>query len=526
MVFLRKSAGLVALAALVGLGVSVPLLAADERARLLVGNTILLSVAVAAASTPFGAPLAFLLVRSDAFARKPAGVLLLALLFMPLYLQAAAWQAGFGLQGWYTAIAGGPVVLDGWRGAIAVHTLAAMAWVVVIVGVGLLLAEPELEEAALLDGTSGQVFRRVTLLRTAHAVGAAFLWVAVTTAGEMTVTDLFQVRTYAEQLYTQFALGDVAGAAPWNTVPSVIATLWVIAAGLLLTSRLVAPDRHASERPCRVFRLGRWRAPASALMLSAVGFLVGVPLASLVVKAGMVVARQEHGLARHWSARQCGAMILGSPARFSREFGWSLAIAALAATAAVAVGLILAWNARRGGWRAAPAWLAVAMCLALPGPLIGLGLIACFNAPGWPWLLDLYDHSIAPIWIAQTVRALPLCTLVLWYALRTISPDVLHSATLEGATALARFFYVVLPQRWPAVAAAWLVALAVAWGELSASILVVPPGVTTLPIQIFGLIHYGVDDQVAGISLVVTGTFVVLVLLLRMVARRARQDQL
>ncbi len=100
--------------------------------------------------------------------------MLLAMLFVPLYLQAAAWEAGFGLQGWYTALAGGNVLLEGWRGAIAIHTLAAIPWVVLIVGVGLLLVEPELEEAALLDGTPGQVFRRVTLPRAAPSLGAAF----------------------------------------------------------------------------------------------------------------------------------------------------------------------------------------------------------------------------------------------------------------------------------------------------------------------------------------------------------------
>jgi ABC-type spermidine/putrescine transport system permease subunit II len=38
---------------------------------------------------------------------------------------------------------------------------------------------------------------------------------------------------------------------------------------------------------------------------------------------------------------------------------------------------------------------------------------------------------------------------------------------------------------------------------LACSILVVPPGVTTVPIRVFGLIHAGVDDQVAGLCLVV-----------------------
>lgn len=56
---------------------------------------------------------------------------------------------------------------------------------------------------------------------------------------------------------------------------------------------------------------------------------------------------------------------------------------------------------------------------------------------------------------------------------------------------------------------AWLVALAIVLGDLAASILVVPPGVITLPIRIFGLMHYGVEDQVAGICLVLVAVFAV-----------------
>src|SRR5262249_11425071 len=157
-------------------------------------------------------------------------------------------------------------------------------------------------------------------------------------------------------------------------------------------------------------------------------------------------------------------------------------IAACAATTALAIALPLAWNARRSRGRAMFAWVTIAMGLALPGPLVGLALIAIFQAADWSWLADLYDHSIAPVWIAQTIRALPLCTLVLWYALRTMPDDLLASATLEGASAARRFFRIVLPERWPAVAVAWLVAFAIAWAELPASILVAPPGVVTLPI--------------------------------------------
>jgi iron(III) transport system permease protein len=296
-------------------------------------------------------------------------------------------------------------------------------------------------------------------------------------------------------VYTQFALGDTLGSTTWSLVPTLVALVWIIAAGLFIGSRLMPADRFATDRTCCVFRLGRARVAATAAALCVVGLVVGVPIANLAVKAGRVVTRGADGFVRSWSLDQCAAMVLGSPLRFGREFGWTLL-----------VGLL-----RRGGWRAVPAWVLIALGLAVPGPLIGLALIAAFNRPGAGWLSWLYDQSIAPIWIAQTIRVLPLATLVLWYALRTIPPEVLTSATMDGASPLVRLLRIALPQRLPAVAAAWLVALALAAGELDASILVVPPGVATLPIQIFGLIHYGVDDRVAGISLFVMAAFFAIV---------------
>ena len=235
---------------------SVVMLATDPRSRVLATNTAMLALAVSLSSVVIGAPLAFLLARTDVVGRRVAGVVLMTLLLLPLYLQAAAWQAAFGVTGWFTASTGGAPILDGWRGAIAIHVLAAIPWVVVITAVGLRLAEPELEEEALLDATPVGVFRRVTLRRAADAAATAALWVAVSVAGEMTVTDLFQIRTYAEEIYTQFALGDDVSDASWKLFPSLLAIMWAIIAGLVVILRLMPKDRHPTQQQRRVFRLG------------------------------------------------------------------------------------------------------------------------------------------------------------------------------------------------------------------------------------------------------------------------------
>ena len=125
---------------------------------------------------------------------------------------------------------------------------------------------------------------------------------------------------------------------------------------------------------------------------------------------------------------------------------------------------------------------------------------ARFAARGLAWL---YDSNFAP-WLVQTIRALPLATLILWPALASVPQVMLDTAATDGTGWWGQLLRIALPQRWPAVAAAWLIALAIAVGELAATVLVMPPqrGATALSIQMFQLLHYGVDDRVAAICLV------------------------
>lgn len=507
---------------LLGVFAALPLLLGDERTAKLAANTWLLAGAVVAASVPLGTLAAVLLARTDLPGRKAGFALVIGLLFVPLYVQVGAWQAGFGLQGWHTLAYSGPALLDGWRGAFWVHAVAALPWVVLIVSAGLRLVERELEEQALLDGTAWQTICHVTLRRAFGSIAAAALWVAVTTSTEMTVTDFFQVRTYAEELYIDIALGgdptaglesqaaSSAGTSPAsNPLPlaplgflrGVIICAWLVVAGGILVSQLLPAARYASHGPPLVFRLGAWRWPAALLVGLCIALLVALPVGSLAYKAGIEVAQIGAERVRHWSPAKCLSIIASSPGRYRREFGWSLAIGALAASAAVATAFPLAWLARRGGWRAAPALVMAALALSLPGPVVGLATIALMNQPAIAPLVWLYDHSIAAPWLVQTWRAAPLAILALWPAFRSLPRELLESAALEGAGLSTILVRIVFPLRRRMLAAAWLAAFAVALAELDATVLVVPPGVETLTIHVFNLLHYSVEDQAAGICL-------------------------
>jgi iron(III) transport system permease protein len=498
-----------------------PLAFSAERTWGLARCTVLLTAATVAISVPVGTLLAWLLVRTDLPGRRLALMLLGLMLFVPLYLQAGAWQAGFGLQGWLPLALEGPVLLDGFAGAVWIHAMAAVPWVVLIAGAGFRMIDPELEELALLDATAGQVFFRVSLPAAGTALATATLWVAILTAGEMTVTDLFAVRTYAEELYTR-----IADDPPLAAAPGVVLAAWLILAGLAVAVRW-RPRRQpfGLQRPW-TFSLGIWKVPLAMLVAALLLVLLGVPLGNLLYKAGVIVQQTDVGRIRAWSGGKCLAIVAGSPIRYARELGWSLWIAGLAATGAILAGLPLAVLARRGRWWSRRVLALAAAGLALPGPMIGLGMIWLLSRPEIPGMVYLYNPSLLPLWLAMPVRgiapalailvrALPPATFLLWHALASFPQELLDAAALDGAGPWTRLRCVVLPNRWPAVALAWLVALVVSLGDLSASILVAPPGVTTLSVRIFSLLHYGIEDQVAGICLALVGLFAIVALTAR-----------
>jgi len=488
-----------------------PWLLADERTRGLAWNTAWLAGSVTALSLPLGTILAALLLRTELPGRKLALAVLASGLFVPLFLQAGAWQAGFGLQGWVPLATGTPPWLDGWTAAIWIHTVAAVPWVVLIVGAALRAVEPELEEQALLEAGPARVFWTVTLRRSLAGLAAAGLWVAVGCAAEMTVTDLYRVRTYAEELYTQLAVTGDAAEASLAVLPGIALTSWLVLAGVVLAG-LLGPVTHTGPRraPPRI-NWGREKWPLAGGVWLTLAILAGVPLLNLLHRAGIQVELGPDGRIRTWSAWKCGQLILESvvqwnaangtlqPGRFLSEFGWSLGIGSLAATLAVAVAMPLAWGACHGGWKSSPAILLTAICVAVPAPLLGLLLIGILNRPELPGLVFLYDRSILAPLLAQALRAGPLAVLVLWHAFRSVPAETLDLAACDGLGPLGQLLWTAWPQRRGAVLAAWLVSLAVAVGELGASILVVPPRVSLLSVRLWTLLHSGVDDFVAAI---------------------------
>lgn len=508
---------------LVVLAVVLLLLAAGERVRSLLGVSLQLSLGSAAIATSLGAVLAVIIAKTDLPGRRLLGLLIGGLLLMPLYLHAAAWQAGFGALGWATqATAGtGPIepLLDGFAGAVWAHAMAAVPWTTLIIAATLLGVSREHEESAMLETNPASVLRQVTLRRSAAGVAVAALWVGVGCAAEMTVTDLFNVRTFAEETYTQASLGLFN---PRTTTDPMLPLggiglfcgcgLLVLVATLVMVigARLLRePNDQESSGQWR-WRLGSQRMLVAPLAIGLLVLVAGLPLANLAYQAGIQVDAAPEGWRRSWSAAKLASMVATAPWEHRRELSISLQLGAVVATTATLIGSTAAWwlSCFRAGRTLAIALLAAG--LIVPGPLMGVVTIRMLNQPpdsllaGLTWL---YDDTLFAPWLVQTLRTVPLTTLLLWSAFASIPREILDTAASEGAKGWAIWLRVALPMRWPPLLAAWIIGLATSIGELGATVLVLPPGPQTVTVRIFSLLHYGVEDRVASLCLVMVAGY-------------------
>lgn len=167
----------------------------------------------------------------------------------------------------------------------------------------------------------------------------------------------------------------------------------------------------------------------------------------------------------------------------------SLSLAAGAALLAGAVGLLAAWCVAGRHVPGAPAIDGLALLpAALPGVVVGVGLILAWNQPFWPatpygtWGILLLSY---------TCLLLPYPVRYVGAALAQIGPNLEAAARVHGASAARALRRIVLPLVLPALAASMLMVFAVASRELVTSLLLAPAGVQTVSIYVWRQFEQG-----------------------------------
>lgn len=463
----------------------------EPRQRELLMNSTLLGAYSAALATLLGAPLGLLLARAHLPAKRLLRIALIIPLIIPPYVLALAWILFTGSTGLLARVIGRDL-FSGWTysfaGAVVVLSLAYYPLSMLVTEAAARRVDGHLEEAALLVTDKRWVLWRITMPLISSMVAAAALTMFVLGLSEFGVPSLLRVRVYTTEVFTAFAALYDFGAATALAVPLLVVTVIVA-----VTIKLIIGERFISVRrtihAALPLALGRWRVFAFGGTILVLTASVVLPLMTLAYEAG--------------NLKRVTSTLAGSGAAIIN----SLSLAAIAAT------LIIALAAFLGYWRgrAQTRWrgvfdLVLLVIFAVPSTVVGVGLIGLWNRPG---LFGEIYTSPTIIIIAYIARFVTVAALILAASVRQIPESFEEAAEVAGGSWLPTFAQIVLPNIRQAVVAAWLVSFILAVGELGTTILVAPPGESTLPVRLYTLIANTPSSEVAALALMEVGIILV-----------------
>ncbi|MCC9600016.1 hypothetical protein LOC67_05535 [Stieleria sp. JC731] len=453
---------------------------------------------------------------------------LVGCLATPLVMHAAAWESTAGKFGWlslsqtaartYSGIAGR---YTGVVASVWIHGLYGSSIVALATLYGTARVPRSILDTAMIDGGPIWCWWRIRLPIAKNWVFAAALATGILAASEMTVVDLYGMRTLADEFYL------------FHTVdPSLTSILIVLVipclVGLtflsvlffrlakqvdsrLLDQRLIETREFKTERrsvdsfpgqsaDVELDFVSRTITAGFACFVTTLMF--AFPLAGIVVKVGQQTQVVHVGETSHvevqWSVSRTAEVLARALHEFSSEYLTTIMLAVCTATLCV----VAAWGVvsrtqHRSGWKLLLDGLSV-MSFLIPGPLVGLAIVRMFSLPV-PGLTMLYQQTLLPTILALSVRTLPVGYWVLRSAYLGIDQQVKDASQLDLGW-IQRFWIIERSMMTRPLTIAFVATLIMASGDVPASLPVIPPGVVTVGTRLFGLLHSGARYQEASLA--------------------------
>lgn len=464
----------------------------------LLGRSLRLSIATALMAIPAGTLLGFALSRTSWLFRPLFRNFWNAMIFLPLPIVAASWLGAIGNLGrsQLFGVSDEPLIA-GWSAAAVIHALAALPLVAWLQGSVMRMTDAHLEEMGRLDHPLIKAMSRTTLKQSLPSALAAGLILVILTWGDMTVSDLVQERTFAEEAYLQAQMGDGLAAAARTAGPPTILVVALILYWAWWNRRWLRETsanlgRNMVSRPWLEGRGARVLSIPTALFTMLVW---GLPLAGLAWRAGRSGGDVLKNQRPSWSLAGLAHNLAEAWPDLAETLPTTLIIASCTAVLAVAAAWFVVSIARTRRVVRALLLFSSAVGLAVPGPVAGL-------AVAWLWMpyQILYD-SPALIVAAQLFRLMPVAVLILWPAVEFRSRELLELASLDGLAPRQQFRRLDWPTTGPVALAALGVIFALAIGELPATNIAAPPGVEMLSVRLWALMHTGMESHLAAVVL-------------------------
>ncbi|MFC7394126.1 ABC transporter permease [Scopulibacillus cellulosilyticus] len=418
----------------------------------LLGNTVLLTVTVTAASIIIGLVTAWCVERSNLPGRRIWNVILTLPFAVPAFVSSYSW------------VSLSPK-LQGFGGAALILTLSSYPLVHLPVAASLRGMDPALEETARSLGYGQwRTFWRVTLPQTRPALFGGALLIALHMLAEFGALSLLRFETFTTAIYDEYQL------AFSNASAAMLAAVLLVLCLILLFFEVIIRGR------ARYARIGKGAAriqkhvplgksmPLVIAIFFILSFLaIGVPMIMLVY--WLIV-----GSSRAFPIHEFLTTIFSS---LGLAFGGALLTTIFAIPVAVLA-------VRYRGSLATLADRLPYMLRAVPGLVIALALV--FFSVNYAY--SLYQTTFLLL-IGYALLFLPLALTSIKAAVEQAPPRLEETARSLGKRPLRVFFSVTLPLILPGIGSGATLVFLEGMKELTATLLLRPTGVDTLATEIW-----------------------------------------
>jgi iron(III) transport system permease protein len=499
--------------ALSGEGENIRWLLETPRVHLALVHSLWVSAVSATLALVGGLVLAVLTTQTDLPGRSILRVLFLSPLVVPPQVLALAWiqwagPVGYLQQGlrWILGGQGSLWSLYTPGGIILLLALFVLPIAYLTLVAGLSRLSKQAQEAAQLDGANLlQVWLFITLPLLRPSVAAAAALAFLGAWGNFGIPALLGIPgrylTLPTLLYQEVinfggdGFGRSAALALLFGLPALFFLAW---------SQQPQAGLDPGEAPPDPYRLGWLGWLLSGILFAAALLVILGPLLAMAATALL----RAYGLPLVWSnlTLEHFRLVLFELERVRRATLHSLGLAGGAALLCSGMATILGYALTRLKARLlALLSFIVDLPYALPGLIFALSLILVWLPPPLPGL-SLYG-TLWLILMAYLGRFLALALQPMQAAWRSLDTSLEEAASIDGASLLQTFRYILLPLLAPALTAAVLLVFLQSFAELTLSALLVTSRSETFGWLIFGLQQGGYTHQAAALS-----TLLVLVL--------------
>ncbi len=463
----------------------------SSRTWILLWNSLSFAVVTTVLALFLGVPMGILFSKTNLPFKGLFTLLFTIPFIVPSYMIAVGWFYALVPQGFLARILGTQVSeimlhsFFGFRGAVLVMTSVLLPVVVILTMTYLGLVDPRLEEAARLSSGWILTLRKISLPIISPGVFLAGLLVFTLTLGEFGVPSFLRYSVFPVEAFTQFSAFYNFDAAIGAAVPLGIITLFIVIIERFFLRKKNFELMETIGKEARIpIELNQWKPWILILVIIFALVLVIVPLAGLIIKSSSLATFQK--------------TFKNSMDSIFR----SLMYASIGATLLTFFGFFIGYLLERKVFRFAWAIDSVTFFLfALPGTVIGIGLIGMWNHPTTNFIYS--SAAVIILGYAAQYAALGERMMAATYAQIPYSME--EVAQITGVGWFRRLSGIVAPMANRGLITTWLVGFLFCLKDVGVTMMIYPPGHDTLPVRIFTLMANSPEETIATLCLLMLG---------------------